>query len=176
MKTTAGSAARAGGASIPPHTKNDPAATHAAAICIKARRRSSAPRSLRTVVMPCWSLGSSSSVERTAPPPLTVRDPKTHSATENELPCNQSVPFKAFDLNRGRFDHGTGVDVKALGGRSGELEEQRAPSVAKKKAGRLAARLQFAFRVGVLALLFDSGELAHLVSGYAQLNFVAVPG
>src|SRR5262245_7549259 len=145
MKTTAGSAARAGGAPIPPHTKNDPAATPAAAICIKLRRRSSAPRSLRTVVMPCWSLGSSSSVERTAPtspPPRAA--PKNAFCDGKRIALQQERPGQSNRPQRGRFEHGTGADVKALGGRSGELEQQRAPSVAKKKAGRRATRLPLA--------------------------------
>src|SRR5690348_9415452 len=136
MKTTAGSAARAGGAPIPPHTQNDPTATQAAAICIKRRRRSNAPRSLRTVVMPCWSLGSSSSVERTAPHPLHRAPPERIFRDGKRIALQQDRPGQSLRPQRGRFEHGTGVDVKALGGRSAELEQQRAPSVAKKKAGR----------------------------------------
>src|SRR5215510_6196425 len=136
MKTTAGSAACAGGAPIPPHTKNDPAAAHAAANCSKLRRRSSAPRSLRTVVIPCWSLSSSSSVERTAPHPLHRAQLPYAFRDGKQIARQQGPPCQSLRPKRGRFEHGTGAAVKALGGPSGELEQQRAGSVAKKKAGR----------------------------------------
>src|SRR5262249_25610341 len=52
-------------------------------------------------------------------------------------PPPRAAPFcQSLRPKRGRFEHGTGAAVKALGGPSGELEQQRAGSVAKKKAGR----------------------------------------
>jgi len=51
------------------------------------------------VVMPCWSLDSSSSVEGTAPYPLHRAQPPSAFRPENELPCNKSVPVKASSLN-----------------------------------------------------------------------------
>ena len=90
MNTTAGSAARAGAPAIPTHMARSPAARQPAAILAKcAARRSLRQACVPTVVMTCWSLGSSSASEWTAPVPQSARSPRRVTRRKANAPTTK---------------------------------------------------------------------------------------
>src|SRR5262249_39331599 len=178
MKTTAGSAARAGGGALPAPATNSPAPKHPAAAPLQVPPPPGPPpppppTPLHPLLVPRLLVRRGDGATSLRPHPVRT----ARHVTEGEFPCNKASNAKHFDPEQCRFEHGTGAHVKALGGRSRELEQQRALSVAKKKTGRHAARSLLAIATGRgSALLLDLRELAHLVGRHAELDIVAIPG